>query len=181
MCQSYVLQGIASLTKPQHPLIQRIKNDQSLPIKLIGYQHAIKSSKRFTCTNTTPINNIISHVLNQIQTSRVFQTTWCCFSFFIVGLQIEFLTEDSSIIHFSFILLIKQHILWNIFFQSKPSYALPINQKASHYLGSLLILGSSLLFMLPKGGQFLLFNIVDYFMASKHFIQVIIILIMLVT
>ena len=52
------------------PLIWQIKNDQSLPIKLIGNQHAIKSFERFTCTNITPINNILSHVHNQIQNLR---------------------------------------------------------------------------------------------------------------
>lgn len=82
MCQLDVLWGNGSLTKPQYPLIQQINNDQSIPINLIGYQHAIKTFKRFLYTNITPINNILSRVHNKIQTFGVFQTTWCFFSNF---------------------------------------------------------------------------------------------------
>lgn len=43
---------------------------------------------------------------------------------FIVGLSIKSLTEESSIIHFPFLLLMQQHILRNLFFnqnQAMPS------------------------------------------------------------
>ena len=62
-----------------------------------------------------------------------------------------------------------------------PSYALPLNQEEPLYLDSLLILGRSLLFMLPQGDQLLLFVTGESFVASNHFIRIIIILVMLVT
>ena len=96
-------------------LIKYISNNKSLLIKLIDKQihvkHAIKTSEIFTYTNTTPINNILSHVHNQIQTFRVFQTKDVASQLSIVGLSTESLTEDSSIIHYS-----SYFICSNIFF-----------------------------------------------------------------
>lgn len=71
----------------------------------------------------------------------------------IVGLSTESLTKDSSIIQFPFLLFIQQDILQITFFQSKPSYAPPLNQEAPLHPNSLLILGRSHLSRLPPGDQ----------------------------
>ena len=93
------------------PLFNRSRMTNLSQSNLIGNQHAIKSFERFTCTNITLINNILSHVHNQIQTSKAFQKTDVSSQVSIVGLSTESLTEFSSIIHFS-----SYFICRNIFF-----------------------------------------------------------------
>ena len=136
-----------------------------------------KTFKRFTCTNTTPINNILSHVHIQIQNFGVVQMLLLN----TVGLSNESLIEDSFVIHFP-----TSHASTypsKFILQSKLCYALPLNQGAYFYPGSLLISGRYFLLRIPlnPGISNYLFNIGEYFVASNHFIIVVIIHIMLIT
>jgi len=97
--------------------LKQIKDKKSPPIKLIGNQHAIKTFERFTCTNTTPINNIISHIHTYTQTFRVFLLLLLN----IVGLSTKYLTKDTFLFNFTYN---------NIFFSnsfSNKNYVAPLN------------------------------------------------------
>ena len=89
----------------------------------------------------------------------------------MVGLLIESLTKDSSIIHFPFLLHMQQHILQNAF--SNQNYVLPLNQGDFLYLGSLLTQGDFFYpgSLLTQGDQIPLIG--ESFMASIFLIIVI--------
>lgn len=123
-------------------------------MKMIGKQNAIKTFKKFTYRNATPITNILSHIHKQTQIIKVFQTIYVAsqhcrtinriFDIILLNHTLSFPTSHVAT------------YLENSF--SNQKYALPLNQGDFFYPGSLLTredffyLGS----LLIQGNQLLL-------------------------